>query len=251
MSVNDRHKISRGWHQPAATFVWKGPNVRRLILPLLFGIVGTLVLVSLGSWQTERLTWKKEILADIATRISLDPVNIPAQPDPEADRYLSVKAQGTVTSDEIHVLASTRKVGAIYRIIAAFELDDGRRILLDRGYIPLPQKDVERAPVMAQVTGNLHWPNEIDSYTPANDLEANIWFSRDVAVMADHLNADPILMISRSTSENDTTVTPLPVDTQGIPNDHLQYAVTWFGLAIVWVLMTLYYLRRMRKQKKV
>ncbi len=225
--------------------------MRRLILPLFFGIVGTAILVSLGAWQVQRLSWKEAILAEIDARIASAPVVLPAMPNPDVDRFLSVEASGTITDHEIHVLASTRETGAIYRVIAAFELTDGRRILLDRGWVRPPQKDTPRPVVQVTVTGNLHWPEEIDGYTPENDLDANIWFSRDVVTMAAHLKTEPILLISRNSSESDPVVTPLPVDSAGIPNDHLQYAVTWYGLAIVWVLMTLHYLRRMRRKKKV
>jgi surfeit locus 1 family protein len=68
------------------------------------------------------------------------------------------------------------------------------------------------------------------------------------------LKTEPVLIVvheaTSDVSENGPSVTPLPVDTSGIPNDHLGYVVTWYGLAIVWVAMTLYYLRRMRKNKK-
>lgn len=222
----------------------------RYILPLFFGILGTAVLVSLGTWQVQRLAWKEAILAEIDARFAAPAVAIPSEPDPERDRFLVVRASGTITQDELHVLASTRDAGAVYRVISAFESDDGRRLMLDRGWIKPPQKDDARPVVTASVTGNLHWPRETDSYTPENDREANIWFARDVDKMAEALNAQPVLIILRETSENDPSVTPLPVDSAGIPNDHLEYVLTWYGLAIVWVAMTLYYLRRLRKTKK-
>lgn len=227
--------------------------MRRLILPLIFGIVGTAILVSLGTWQLRRMVWKETILAEIDARITDLPVAVPANPDPITDRFLPVTASGVIkgnaTGEELHVLVSVKKVGPGYRIISAFETD-GRRILLDRGFIFTPHKDDVRPEVTATISGNLHWPDEIDSYTPDNDLAKNIWFSRDVATMAKALNAEPVLLIARQTSENDPAVTPLPVDSAGIPNDHLQYVVTWFGLAAVWVIMTLYYLWRQRAPKE-
>jgi surfeit locus 1 family protein len=224
--------------------------LRRLILPLFFGILGTVVLLWLGTWQVQRLAWKEDVLADINARIVAAPVAVPAQPDAEADRYLPVAVTGTYTGDELHVLASTRDVGAVYRIIARFETEQGRSLMVDRGWIKTDAKDTERGATAATLVGNLHWPSERDSFTPANDLDGNIWFARDMAAMADALGTEPVLIVAREVDENDTSVTPLPVDTAGIPNDHLGYVVTWYGLAIVWVAMTLYYLRRMRKNKK-
>ncbi|GAA6207192.1 SURF1 family protein [Cognatishimia sp. WU-CL00825] len=225
--------------------------MRRLILPLTFGILGTAILLSLGSWQVRRLAWKENVLAQIDRQIAAEPVALPVELDPDADKFLAVTVQGLITQDEVHVLASTRDTGAIYRVIAAFETTDGRRVLLDRGWVYPPSKDAQRPMVQTTVQGNLHWPQEVDSYTPENDTNANIWFSRHVPTLAKALDTEEILVVARSTTEKDPQVTPLPVASSGIPNDHLQYAVTWYGLAAVWVMMTLYYLRRMRKQKKV
>jgi surfeit locus 1 family protein len=229
----------------------KGLAVRRLILPLGFGIIGVVILVSLGNWQVRRLAWKEEILAQIDARIAAAPVAVPSNLDPDADRFLAVTAQGLVTDQELHVLASSKATGAIYRVIAAFEMEDGRRVLLDRGWIKPEEKAAARDEVVAEIEGNLHWPDETDSYTPENDLNANIWFARDVDKMAASLNTAPILIVARKTSETNPPVTPLPVTSTGIPNDHLNYAVTWYGLALVWLVMTLYYLRRTRAKHKV
>ncbi|SEO96284.1 surfeit locus 1 family protein [Salinihabitans flavidus] len=222
----------------------------RLVLPLAFGIVGTAILLSLGAWQVQRLAWKEAVLAQIDSRIADDPVPLPADPAPDAHGFLAVKTRGTITGDELHVLASTRDLGAVYRVIAAFETEDGRRIMVDRGVIPTEEKNAPRAPVDVTLTGNLHWPEETDSFTPEADPEANIWFARDVPAMARALETEPVLIVVRETSQSDPAVTPLPVSSAGIPNDHLEYAVTWFGLAAVWVLMTVFYLRLMRSQTR-
>lgn len=229
----------------------RGFALRRLILPLIFGILGTVVLVSLGTWQLQRLTWKEGVLADIEARMAAAPVALPEVVDPKAHRYLPVTVAGTITTDEIHMLASTKEAGAVYRIVSAFETDAGRRILVDRGWVKPENKEASnRAPVAAQVSGTLHWPDERDGFTPENDVAANIWFARDLEQMAEVLKTEPVLLVVRETTEDAVSVTPLPVDRAAIPNNHLEYVITWFGLAIVWVAMTLYYLRRMRKTEK-
>lgn len=221
----------------------------RLILPLIFGLLGAAVLIGLGVWQMQRLEWKEAILADIDARITASPVALPANPDAQADRYLPVTLTGVVQDPAIRVLVSQKQVGAGYRIIRPMQVD-GRRIMVDLGFLPIQQTTpgVPTGPVTVQ--GNLHWPDEIDSYTPEPDLEADIWFARDLPRMADHLNTEPVLVVARATSLPEGALTPLPVDTSGIPNDHLGYAVTWFGLAIVWVVMTGFFLWRIRKPAK-
>ncbi|WP_208347980.1 SURF1 family protein [Pseudaestuariivita rosea] len=220
---------------------------RKMILPLLFGISGTAVLLWLGFWQLQRLEWKQEILAEIDARIGGTAVVLPQNPDPETDRFLPVTVTGRTTADELHVLVSTKSQGAGYRIISAFETDDGRQIMVDRGFVVDEEKLTERPTATMTVQGNLHWPDEVDLFTPEPDMESNIWFARDVPVMADALGTEPVLVIARTTSATTPAVTPLPVDSAGIPNDHFEYAVTWFLLAAVWVGMTGVLLWRIRR----
>lgn len=217
------------------------------IFVLLIGVLGTGILLWLGVWQMQRLAWKEGVLAEIDARIGAAPVALPTVADPEGDRYLPVRAEGEIVGEEVHVLVSTKLRGAGYRIIQALETD-GRRVLLDRGYVDVDKKDAARQAGPVVVTGNLHWPDEIDSFTPENDIAANTWFARDVPTLAAHLNTEPLLIIAREVSPVDPLLTPLPVDTSGIPNDHLGYAVTWFGLAAVWVGMTLLFLYRGRRK---
>lgn len=219
----------------------------RFVIPLIFGIVGTAILVSLGMWQLQRLNWKEGVIAQIDARIGDVPVALPDAANEAFDEYLPVQVTGRFTDREIDVLTSVKGVGPGYRVITAFQTEDGRRILVDRGFILQADKAAARPPVDATITGNLLWPDETDSFTPDPDLVANIWFARNLPEMAANLKTEEILVVVRETSETGSPVRPLPVDSAGIPNNHLEYVVTWFGLAIVWVLMTGYFLWRQRR----
>ncbi|WP_170761762.1 SURF1 family protein [Ruegeria lacuscaerulensis] len=221
--------------------------MRRILFLLIFGIAGLAILLSLGFWQLQRLAWKQGVLAEIETRIAGEPVELPDRISLADDRYLPVTISGEMEPGEIHVLVSVKQVGAGYRIIQSFSTED-RTILVDRGFVPTTAKQAERQTGQMEVTGNLHWPVEIDSYTPEPDIDDNIWFARDVPNLAAALGAEPVMLIARS--QTDPGVTPLPVNAAGIPNDHLQYAITWFGLALVWAAMTGYFLWRNRAPSK-
>jgi surfeit locus 1 family protein len=214
----------------------------RFVVPLLFGLIGAAVLVSLGVWQLQRLTWKDGILSDIAARIEAAPVALPATPDPEADRYLPVRAEGAFTGQALRVLVSQKEIGAGYRIVEVFQTG-GRKVLVDRGFVRVDAA-VTLAAREAVVTGNLHWPDEVDSFTPVPDGE--LWFARDVPAMAQALGTEPVLIVARS--DTGDAIVPLPVDTTNIPNNHFGYAIQWFGLAIVWLGMTGFYLWRIRRR---
>ncbi len=212
--------------------------LRRLIFPLVIGLLGAAILFWLGTWQVQRLNWKQDILNEIDIRIAAEAVALPETPTKAAHQFLPVTVTGEIGKREIPVLASTKQVGAIFRMISPFRMADGRIILIDRGYVLDELKNTPRPIGVATLTGNLLWPDEIDKYTPKPDLQADIWFARDIVQMAEHLKTEPVLLVVRETSLTDTPLTPLPVDTSGIPNDHLEYAVTWYGLCIVWLMMS-------------
>jgi len=220
----------------------------RVILPLVFGLLGCAILVSLGIWQVQRLAWKQGVLAQIDARITAAPVALPIRPDRQRDQYLAVTAQGQVAPGVVRILVSQKGAGAGYRIIAPLRVG-ARRVLLDRGVMPV-DRDVTAAPAGdVQVVGNLLWPDEIDGFTPAPDLAANIWFARDLVALSGALETEPVMIVMRARTFDDYPISPLPVGTEGIPNDHLGYALTWFSLALVWAGMTGFFLWRMKRPR--
>jgi surfeit locus 1 family protein len=218
---------------------------RQMIGPLIVGVVGVAILLSLGIWQVQRLAWKRGVLSEISTRITAPAEPLAAVPDPAQDNYQPVIETGMTGDQEIHVLASRKQKGAGYRIITSFSVGQ-RRLMLDRGFIAIEDKDIVRRGKEIRVTGNLHWPVETDSYTPVPDAGAGIWFARDVAAMAAALETEAVLIVARS--DTGDGVEPHPVSVTSIPDDHLEYAITWFSLAAVWFGMTAFLLWRINRR---
>lgn len=223
---------------------------RRTIWTLIFGALGLAFLLGLGSWQVQRHFWKQEILAEMEARLIDRPVALPAEPDPQTDRYRAVELSGAFTDEELRVMASQREAGPGYRLIAAFETDEGRRIMVDRGFIPGAAADDPRPPVAASITGNLHWPDEADLFTPDPDRGEGLWFAREVAPMARELGTEPVLIVLRTTSEAAPPARPVPLDTSAIPDNHRNYAITWYLLALAWAVMTGAFLWRIRQRNR-
>ena len=219
------------------------------VLFAVFSIAGTAVLLWLGNWQLDRLAWKQTVLEQIDQRIAAPAVPVPPIPDPSEDMYLQVFAEGRFGQEYIRVLVSQKRIGAGYRVISAFKTE-GRRILVDRGFIDLSNSSDIQADQAVVVQGNLHWPDEVDGFTPAPDLEKNIWFARDVRALSEALQTQPILIVASQISPPDQNIKPLEIDSSAIPNDHLQYAVTWFSLAAIWIMMSAAFLWRSQKKKK-
>lgn len=222
--------------------------MRRYVFAILLGLSGAGVLIGLGLWQVQRLAWKEDFLARIETRISGPAVPLPLSVDPVRDQYLPVLVQGTLTGDELRVLASLKQTGAGYRVIAVLMTDTGRRILVDRGFLPEDARAAVAPKGPVRINGNLHWPDEVDRFTPAPDAKTGLWFARDVPAMAKALATEPVLVVTWAAEPMQADLIALPVDTTRIPNDHLTYAITWFSLAGVWLGMTAYLLWRIRQR---
>lgn len=225
--------------------------MRRYLSALILGVGGIAILMSLGLWQVKRLAWKEDVIAGIEARIVAEPETLSsiAEPDPVADLYHPVTVAGRTTGEELLVLSGQKELGPGFRVIAAFEAEDGRRILLDRGFIPESGRAMPRPGVALDVTGNLLWPDDADSFTPPPDEKTGLWFARDVTAMSESVKTLPVLVVVRTEEGDAQGIVPMPVDTSAIPNNHLGYAITWFSLAAVWAGMTAFLLWRIRQRK--
>jgi surfeit locus 1 family protein len=217
-----------------------------MIPALVLGLAGCATLIWLGTWQVHRLAWKTEILGRIEAKLEAEPVTVPPDSDPTRDQYLRVLETGAIEPGELHVYTSAPGRGVGYRVIVPFRLDDARVILLDRGFVPITEKDAPRLVGPIRVRGSLLWPDETDGFTDAPDLVKNIWFARDVTKMSAALDTLPVMLVTEASDDPEAPFAmPVTID---IPNDHLQYAITWFGLAIAWAGMTLYWLWRIKSR---
>lgn len=221
--------------------------MRRYVFPVLMGIVGVAILMSLGFWQLRRMEEKRIYLDEIEARISNAPIPLPAVPEEARDKFQAVTAEGRFTGEYLEVLAGQKGASPGVMVIEAFALPDGRRIMVQRGFVAEEARKVPRSPHEARVEGNLHWPDDTNAFTPPPDEKTGLWFARDVPAMAAKLKTEPTLIVaSQPTGDG---IVPMPVDTSGIPNDHWGYAIQWFLLAATWAGMTGFLLWRIRTRK--
>lgn len=228
---------------------------RSAIAPIVIGVVGTAILLFLGTWQVQRLDWKQGLISEIEVRMVAAPVALPAAVAPERDNLLRVAVNGRLAREELHVLHSIKLLGPGFRVIAPMELapeggGPARRIMVDLGFVPEDRKALQTRPNSVRLTergytdevvGFLNWPMESDGYTPEPDLDKGIWFARDVVAMAAELKTEPLLIVAERHPDGDwPRALPPGVD---LPNRHLEYAATWFMLALVWSMMSIIWLR--------
>ena len=219
----------------------------RLVSAAVFGLFGVAVLLGLGTWQVQRMYQKHAQIEAMVKGISLAPAPVPAAADPVRDKYLPVVAAGRFTGEVLYVLSGMAEIGAGVEVISVLQTADGRRLLVDRGFLDEDHKTRSLTVRDAKVTGNLLWPQETDSFTPRPDAATGLWFARDVPAMAAKLGTEPTLIVARGPTGDGILAMPLDVST--IPNNHWGYAITWFALAAGWALMTGALVWRIRRRE--
>lgn len=222
------------------------PRGRVPWLTLGIGLVALAVLLGLGTWQVERLAWKEALLATIDRRIHSEPVQLAEIEQRYAAAadvdYTPVRLSGTFMHDsEAHFLA-TWQGDAGFFIYTPLALPDGRFVFVNRGFVPYEQKEPA-----ARREGQVRGPVELvglarnplaekpSSIVPDNDPAKNIFYWKDLSGMAAHAGVDTAKLlpffIDAGSAPNPGGLPVGGVTMVDLPNNHLQYAVTWYGLA--------------------
>lgn len=220
--------------------------MRRYVFPALLGLVGVAVLTSLGFWQMGRMEEKRVYIAEIEARIGNARVPLPDQPEEGRDKFQAVFAEGRFTGEYVEVLAGQTGASPGVLVIEAFALPDGRRVLVQRGFIKEVDRATPRLAADANVEGHLHWPQDTGASTPPPDAKTGLWFARDVLAMAKKLNTEATFIVASGPTGDG--IAPTPLDSHGIPDNHWAYAVQWFLLAVTWAGMTVFLLWRIRSR---
>ncbi|MDO3434205.1 SURF1 family protein [Rhizobium sp. CBN3] len=227
--------------------------VPRRRMPVITGILVLTVLailLSLGTWQLQRLHWKQGLLADIAARQAAAPVplaEIEAMAASGGDiEYRKVTATGRyINNKERHFFATWHGQTGFY-VYTPLELADGRVLFVNRGFVPYENKEPEMRMqgqltdqqavtglARAKLAGKPSW------LVPENDVAKNIFYWKDLDVMAESVGLEKARVLPFFV-DADSTSNPAGLPIGGVtqvdlPNDHLQYALTWYGLAAVLV----------------
>jgi surfeit locus 1 family protein len=226
-------------------------RLRSLILPALVVLAALAVLVSLGNWQLRRLAWKEDVIARATERPQGPVEDLPSPstwsaadvPDWE---YRPFRLTGKFLHDkEARVFTSLTDPkgqfgGPGYWIVTPFALDAGGTVLVNRGFAPQgrerPEARGEELNIEGQtVTGLLRPDEEPNLFTPADRTDSNIFFARNVEVIAAAKAISPPVApftIDLVAAETPPNGLPQAGETRfAFTNNHLQYAITWYGLS--------------------
>lgn len=242
------------------------PSERRgrlgLIALLIASAAVFAVLVSLGAWQMQRLAWKEDILARMAARLTADPVPLPPPVDwvrlAATDyEYTPVRVTGSFRHDlEMLIFrpAGGPQKQPGYHVITPLKVAGGEAyVMVNRGFVPEEFRDPARRPAgqaagEVAVTGLLRAPETRTSFTPADEPGKRLWYTRDPVAMARQagLSGAAPFSIDANDAPNPGGWPKGGVTVVSIPNDHLGYAMTWFGLAATLVVMVVLVIWRRR-----
>ncbi|HWV52627.1 SURF1 family protein [Pseudorhodoplanes sp.] len=221
------------------------PYLRRIIVPGLLTIVSLVILTSLGVWQLHRKAWKEGLIATLDAQLAAAPVPLPPPSQwPALNRDNSEFRRVTLRGDAIadakpvylYTGASALRTDvkqAGYFVFAPVRLPGGQTVVVNRGYVPADRK-TEPSTGPIEITGYLRWPESSGWFVPARDEKDDVWFLRDPAAMA-HAHGwgpvAPFYIDQEAPVPPDRLPKPGPL-TVKLKNDHLGYAITWFGLAL-------------------
>ena len=223
---------------------------RGLLIPGLFVLVALAVLLALGFWQVERLAWKENLIASLDRRISAPPVALPPSKDwPNLSQDASEFRRVTATVEYLDRPRAYVYTGGSalrpdikapgYFVFAPARLSTGDTVVINAGYVS--DRDHPWPPTNGEIAGYLRWPEARSPFVSDHDAAGSIWHVRDHRLMAERLgwlDVPPFYIDLESPVPPSGLPKPGPL-TVKLHNDHLGYAITWFGLATVLVVVFL------------
>ena len=219
-------------------------RVRPGLAPTLFTIPVVLICIALGVWQLQRLDWKRGLIAQREAAVGAAPISPPKiLVEARALEFHPVIADGVFLNDrEIYFNATGPRGDAGFHVLTPSREEDGRIVFVNRGFVPTALRDPLKRPSdqragTVHVHGLLRLPPEQKPgwFVPDNRPDINYWFWIDLPAMAaaDHLSPADVVPFYI-----DADATPNPggwpqggTTPLALPNNHLQYAITWFSLA--------------------
>jgi cytochrome oxidase assembly protein ShyY1 len=229
----------------------RGRRHRGLLIPGLCTLFGLAVLLGLGFWQVERLAWKENLIAALEQRVSAQPIPLPpskewsrlSQEDWEFRRVTAtVERIEGVNYAYVHTAGSPLRPDVKapgYFVFVPARLATGEVVVVNVGYDP-GDKSYKWTTKKAEITGYLRWPEGPRWFVSESDASGTVWHVRDHRLMAERLGwgggVPPFYIDQESPVPPGGLPRPGPL-TVKLRNDHLGYAITWFGLAGVLVVI--------------
>ena len=228
----------------------------RLWPVLLAAGIGVAILCSLGVWQVKRLAWKEGLIAEIDQRMSAEPVPLDEALEKflagQRIAYMKVSAKGRYSASRPLRLLSSSRGAPAWELIQGFEQDRGSPVLVNRGKLPTEAAIPSAPSASVEIIGLLVWHDQgRGQFDVDNKPDQNIWTWWDVVAMSNQFPAthvDPnYAVIHLLPGSPGTEGLQVDVAKANLRNNHLGYAITWFGLAAALIGVTGVFIWRQSK----
>jgi surfeit locus 1 family protein len=198
------------------------------------------MLVGLGTWQVQRLHWKEDLIATMTSRMGApamplaDALALPGDQQP----WRHVAVSGRFLNDrEIQMYRTSPDGDAGYQVLTPLEEDSGETVLVERGWVPLELRDPRSRPGSeadgeVTVTGILQPGETPGPFTADNDPAKGDWYWIDLPAVEQATDTHLLpVVVHADAGATDGWPAGGQMDYDP-PNNHLQYALTWYGLAV-------------------
>ena len=216
---------------------------RPLLWPSIFSVIIFTILFSFGTWQVKRLFWKEALIERYTTQSQSNPIKNPSKLDSSINEFKSVEFTGSLLhKNEIYITGKTYEGIAGFHVITPFELNNNKIILINRGWVSEGYRNPEKRKfslVEGQILikGIIRYPQKKGYFVPENDGKNGFWFTIKPNEIINFLNLTSNKVINNYYIDalRQGEKLTLPIGVTGKPklrNQHLSYAVTWYGLAL-------------------
>ncbi len=223
----------------------------------LFTLAAVAIAIGLGVWQVQRLAWKEALVADLEARSNTSATDLPKIPwSVDAMLYRPYRLAGRLHPElSLNLLSRPRANRQGRHLVTPLVLSDGRVVLLDRGWVPLdwtaPGPEAPYDVEIEALARSGGWQGS-EWLKPANDPANNAWLWFDLPAMAEAVGLPQVETALYFAARAGQESGPYPIGGQtrvNLRNDHLEYAITWFALALA--LSVTYILLRRRAQHDI
>jgi surfeit locus 1 family protein len=204
-------------------------------LTAALGLVCLAILLSLGFWQLDRREWKQDLTATINKRLEKFPAPIPADPGQDWE-YRPVLVSGEVVPESWFRFPGRSQDGQVGDVLMLLVREEtGRLIVVEQAFVGFNEA-LPPLPAAIGREGVLRPPLEPGWFTPDNNPAANQWYTVDPPAMAAAAGVEggsvlPYFMAGKDWRPH-------------LPDNHLQYAITWFSFAAVFVIIFILFHRK-------
>ena len=227
-------------------------------------LAGLAVLVGLGVWQLDRLEWKEGLIARIEARGHAKPIALPSAlaiaREGRNPSYYRVRVEGRFHHSEERYFYALADGKPGWHVITPIETAGGDMVLVDRGFVPDALKDPSSRALgqienVVTLTGLVRTAETQTIFTPDNEPEANRWFWLDLAGMARSMFPEETIEVAPFFLEAEQSDVPGGWPEGGqtrleLTNNHLQYALTWFLLALCLAVIYALYVRSLYRRER-